>query len=129
MHPLADTPFYRAFPILCCCLRPFSGQRKPKDAEQIRKEIKEISKRLDTVIEKAGGDPYKGTSFKRDMCNKFQIPKKEGSEKIKEKVQSVADKESPFVEYGFGIKAWINTLLFLFLLFIILSVFAYGIMM
>lgn len=86
-----------------------------------------MSKHLDNVIERANGEPYKGTSFKKDMCNKFQIPKKDGGQK-KEKKQSAADKASPFVEYGFGIKAWINTLLFLFFLFIVLSVFAYGMM-
>ena len=67
------------------------------------------------------------------MAKKFGIAfKLKGEDKAitmaKGKQQSEADKNSPFAEYGFGIKAWINTLSFLFNLYVVLSVFAFAIM-
>lgn len=44
------------------------------------------------------------------MCKKFGIPfvKSDGSEsKVKQKPQSKEEKSSPFVDYGFGVNAWI----------------------
>lgn len=83
------------------------------------------------MIAKAEGAKYTGTSFRKDLCKKFGVAyaRKDGEEKkAKEKPMSAEEKDSPFAEYGFGIKAWIGTLNFLFLLYIVLSLLAFVIM-
>ena len=79
MHPLADTPFAKAFPILCCCLKLCSGDHHVKDDETTRENIKTISERLNDIIRKAGGEKYIGTSFTKDTCKKFGIAHKPGA--------------------------------------------------
>jgi hypothetical protein len=62
------------------------------------------------------------------MCKKFGVKfiKRDGTEVVqKEKKQSDEDKASPFAEYGFGIKAWIGTLYFLFCWYLVFSVLAF----
>lgn len=132
MHPLADLPFYEAFPNICCFLRLCaSSDRKPKDSEKLKKEVEAINDRLNMIIKNADGAKYEGTNFKRDLAKKFGLswPKKDGSEgKKKEKQMSQEEKNSPFAEYGFGIKAWISTLRYLFQMYLVISLFAYAMM-
>lgn len=131
MHPLDNTSYGDAFPWLCICFRLCSGEKKPKNSIKIREKIDEIISRLDSDIAKSKGDKYCGTSATRDMCKKFGIEyiKKNGSvAKKKEKAQSEEDKNSPFAEYGFGIKAWISTLFYLFSLYLVISLLAYVMM-
>ena len=124
MHPLADTPIGKAFPTLFCCLRCFcSEEQPPKNCDETRENIKGLSARLDDIIRKAGGEAYVGTSFTKDTCNKFGISHKDGhmGQTVKQKKE---DAGNPFAAYGFGIKAWIKSLSFLFFLYIVLSCFA-----
>lgn len=128
MHPLADTPIGKAFPTLFCCLRCFCSEEKaPKNCDETRDNIKGLSARLDEIIRKAGGEAYVGTSFTKDTCNKFGISHKDGQmgQTVKQKKE---DAGNPFAAYGFGIKAWIKSLSFLFFLYIVLSCFAFIIM-
>ena len=126
MHPLADTQLGKAFPTLCCCLRLCSEEKGPKNCDETRDNIKGLSARLDDIIRKAGGDGYVGTSFTKDTCNKFGISHKDDHKGLTVKIAS--DAGNPFAAYGFGIKAWIKSLSFLFFLYIILSCFAFIIM-
>lgn len=62
------------------------------------------------------------------MCKKFGIPflKTDGTEStLRTKPMSEEEKLSPFVDYGFGIQAWIKTLWFLFLTYCVLSLLAF----
>ena len=43
LHPLADTPWHKAFPWLCICFRLCPKDTKPKEAEKMRKEFAEIN--------------------------------------------------------------------------------------
>ena len=129
MHPLADTPWHEAFPWICCCLSLCSGEKKQrKGNEDLRAQIKEINQRLNKLIKNCDGPKYEGTNLQRDLSKKFGvewIDKQGNPHKKKEKNQSAEDKANVFCEYGFGILAWIGTLRFPFLLYLILSLFAY----
>jgi hypothetical protein len=110
----------------------------------MKQRVLSLNKHLDDLIKNADGEPYKGTSFKKDMGRKFGVhmgPKNLPDEKTdSEKRMNMKDSMGKtkglsslnldlFADYGFGIQAWIRMLLNLFCLYAFLSIFAGCIMM
>jgi len=115
LHKMAKTPYYKSFPIVCCCLRLCA-----KDEDEKKEDVEEIRKEHYKNIEDAKGKGKKERKGARKLLKLFEA-KCVADKEMEDDLDNVGG--DAFMLLGSGLMAYRKMLMSLTICFILMSLF------